>query len=137
VLELVRRRGGRVTVARRALVESLFAVEGHATAEALVEKVRILDPDVHLSTVYRNLEELEALGVVSHSHLGHGAVTYQLEARSHAHFLCVSCGAALDAPDDLFEDLAARVRKTIGFELDPSHFAVEGVCKVCAESRDH
>jgi Fe2+ or Zn2+ uptake regulation protein len=29
-------------------------------------------PDVHLSTVHRNLEELERLGVVTHVHLGDG-----------------------------------------------------------------
>ena len=35
-------------------------------------------PDVHLSTIYRNLEELEHLGLISHSHLGHGPSSYLL-----------------------------------------------------------
>lgn len=134
VFELVRRRGGRLTVPRRALVEALFAVEGHVTAEELVEQVRGSDPSAHLSTIYRNLEELEALGVVSHSHLGHGAATYQLVANSHAHFRCVGCGSMTDAADGLFEDVAARVRAATGFEIEPSHFVVEGRCRACRDA---
>lgn len=132
VLDLVRRRGGRVTAPRRALVEALFEGSGHLTAEELVDRVRATDPSAHLSTVYRNLEELESLGVVSHSHLGHGAATYQLVEHAHAHFLCATCGATLDAPDALFEEVAGRVRAATGFEIEPSHFAVEGRCETCA-----
>jgi hypothetical protein len=80
VLELVRERGGRVTVPRRALVGASFTVDRRASAEELVDLVRATEPDAHLSTIYRTLEDLESLGVVSHSHLGHGAATYQLEA---------------------------------------------------------
>jgi Fur family ferric uptake transcriptional regulator len=132
VLDLVRARGGRVTAPRRALVASLFAVEGHATAEELVDRVRATDPAAHLSTIYRNLEDLEALGVVSHSHLGHGAATYQLVAHAHAHFLCTACGSTLDAAPEVFRDVATRVREATGFEIEPSHFAVEGLCRSCA-----
>jgi Fur family ferric uptake transcriptional regulator len=134
VLDLVRRRGGRVTAPRRALVESLFAVEGHATAEELVDRVRERDPDAHLSTIYRNLEDLEDLGVVSHSHLGHGAATYQLVDHAHAHFLCSVCGDTQDASAELFEALATRVHDATGFEIEPSHFAVEGKCGRCASA---
>lgn len=133
VFDLVRRRGGRVTAPRRALVEALFAVEGHVTAEELTEQVRESDPATHLSTVYRNLEELEALGVVSHSHIGHGAATYQLLSNSHGHFHCVECGMTLDTPPGLFHELASAVRAETGFEVEASHFAVEGRCRTCAE----
>jgi len=136
VLDLVRSAGGRVTAPRRALVEALFASDGHATAEALVERVRMAEPDAHLSTIYRNLEELEDLGVISHSHLGHGAATYQLASRSHAHFLCSVCSRTTDAPAGLFAEIAAMVNKATGFRVDPSHFSVEGVCRDCAPSVD-
>jgi len=136
VLELVRSAGGRVTAPRRALVEALFATDGHATAEDLVARVREAEPEAHLSTIYRNLEELEDLGVIAHSHLGHGAATYQLASRSHAHFLCSVCGRTTDAPPSLFAGVAAKVRDEIGFRIDASHFAVEGLCRACASNVD-
>ncbi len=135
VFDLVRRRGGRLTAPRRAVIGALFALEGHVTAEELVEHVRATDPTAHLSTIYRNLEELEGLGVVSHSHLGHGAATYQLQANSHAHFRCVTCGVTIDAPDALFDEIARQVLDAIEFEIEPSHFVVEGRCRDCAHGR--
>ena len=42
----------------------------HRTAKDLTAKIQAEAPDVHISTVYGNLEELERLGVVSHVHLG-------------------------------------------------------------------
>ena len=124
-----------MTAPRRALVEALFSSRGHATAEELVERLRAIDPDAQLSTVYRNLEELEELGVVTHTHLGHGAATYQLVSNSHAHFLCVACGEAIDAPANVFDVLATSVREQTGFEVEQSHFVVEGTCKKCSSKR--
>jgi Fur family transcriptional regulator, ferric uptake regulator len=131
VLALVREHGGRVTHSRRLLLEALFEGPGHQTAEDLAETVQVLAPDVALSTVYRNLEELEKLGVVVHSHLGHGPATYHLAAGAHCHFVCQSCGAAVEAPDELFLGLAEAARQRYGFEIDTRHFAILGRCAEC------
>ena len=63
VLALVRESGGRVTNSRRLLLEAIFNDPGHHSAEDLAAIVQARAPDVHLSTIYRNLEELERLGV--------------------------------------------------------------------------
>ena len=51
---------------------------GHRTAEELAGEVQAQGARRHISTIYRNLEELERLGVIVHSHLGHGPATYHL-----------------------------------------------------------
>jgi Fur family transcriptional regulator, ferric uptake regulator len=132
VFDLLRSNGGRATSSRRVLLETLFEAEGHLTAEQLAEAVQIRAPDVHISTVYRNLDELQRLGVVLHSHLGHGPATYQLAANSHAHFICEQCGAMVEAPIELFKSLAKTVRTKLGFSIDPRHFAILGRCSSCA-----
>ena len=96
--------------------------------------MRTLAPDVHASTVYRNLEELERLGVVIHNHLGHGAATYHLATEAHGHLVCEVCGDTIEAPEDLFEAMAEGAKRRLGFELRPYHFAVLGVCAVCAKA---
>jgi Fe2+ or Zn2+ uptake regulation protein len=63
---------------------------------------------VHLSTIYRNLEELEHVGVISHSHLGHGPSSYLLASHAHAHFVCADCGTMIEAPDAMFRSKALR-----------------------------
>jgi len=121
-----------VTTSRRLLIEALFdAAAGHSTAEDLAAEVQARAPDVHLSTIYRNLEELERLGVVTHTHLGHGPATYQLASFAHAHFICEVCGSRFDAPDELFRGLARLARQRLGFTIDPHHFAILGHCHDC------
>lgn len=132
VLALVRAQGGRATPSRRILLEVLFEVEGHLTAEELAEAVQARAPDVHISTIYRNLEDLQRLGVIVHSHLGHGPATYQLASLAHAHFICEECGTTLEAPDELFGGLARTVKAKLGFSIDPHHFAILGRCAACA-----
>jgi Fur family ferric uptake transcriptional regulator len=132
VLALVRSRGGRATSSRRVLLDVLFEAEDHMTAEDLTEAVQARAPDVHISTVYRNLEDLQRLGVIVHSHLGHGPATYQLASLAHAHFICSTCGARVEAPDEWFASLAKNARTKLGFTIDPHHFAIVGRCASCS-----
>ncbi|MBO0714566.1 MAG: transcriptional repressor [Acidimicrobiales bacterium] len=134
VLALVRARGGRVTTARRLLLEVLFEGKEHRTAEELATDVQERAPDTHLSTIYRNLEELERLGVLIHCHLGHGPATYHLAGAAHAHLVCSECGSTLEAPDQLFHSLAREARRRYGFDIDPHHFAVLGRCQACTSA---
>lgn len=135
VLALVRARGGRSTPSRRLLLEVLFDSKGHLSAEELAQAVQSRSPDVHLSTVYRNLDDLQRLGVVVHSHMGHGPSTYQLASMAHAHFVCESCGTTFEAPDELFAELARAVRQSLGFSIDVHHFGMSGLCAPCRSAR--
>ncbi len=110
----------------------LFACDGHVSAEQLAELVQARAPGVYMSTIYRNLEDLQELGVVTHAHLGHGPATYQLAPLAHAHFLCESCGARFDVPDEFFRGLARTAKKRLGFSIDPHHFAIVGRCAACS-----
>jgi len=131
VLALVRSRGGRATPSRRILLEVLFESNDHLSVEELTAAVQERAPDVHLSTVYRNLEDLQRLGVVVHSHLGHGPATYQLAGLAHAHFICERCGRRFEASDDLFRGLARAAKARLGFAINPHHFAIQGRCAEC------
>ena len=130
-LELVRQQGGRVTSSRRLLLRALFASKGHRTAEELSDEVQAEAPEIHISTIYRNLDELERLGVVVHSHFGHGPATYHLATAVHGHFVCEECGKLIEVPDTMFDDLAEDARTRFGFTIDPHHFAMLGRCADC------
>jgi Fur family transcriptional regulator, ferric uptake regulator len=132
VLELVRRHGGRVTSSRRFLLRALFESPGHRTAEDLAAEVQEMAPDVHLSTIYRNLEELERLGVVVHSHFGHGPTTYHLASAVHGHFVCELCGKLIEVPEPLFSGLYKSALTQFGFTIDPHHFVMLGRCSDCS-----
>lgn len=131
ILELFRTRGGRVTESRRLLIRCLFERRGHRTADELVDAVNALDPAVHRSTIYRNLDELEQLGVIEHVHLGHGPATYHLRSERHGHLVCEHCGQSVEVPEEIFADLERVALGRYGFHLQPRHFAMQGICASC------
>jgi Fe2+ or Zn2+ uptake regulation protein len=133
VLALVRDRGGRVTTSRRAIIDALLsAPDHHVTAQALAERVQASHPDIHASTVYRTLDTLTELGVVEHTHLGHGATVYHLTDERHQHLVCERCGAVVEVPLRAFDPLVTELRATYGFTVHPEHVALVGRCRACA-----
>lgn len=133
ILALLRAGGGRVTTARRAVLSALLdAHRRHVSADELAAAVHAMSPEVHLSTVYRTLDALERLGVVTHVHLGHGRAIYHLTDELHHHAVCEDCGDVLQLPDTIFGDVQAILHRAWGFELDAHHFALVGRCAACA-----
>jgi Fur family ferric uptake transcriptional regulator len=88
-------------------------------------------PAVNITTIYRTLDLLERLGVVRHTHLGHGAPSYSAEAHEHVHLVCHRCGDVTEVPTGLMTDLADRLDTGFGFTLDVAHVALSGVCPTC------
>ncbi|MDQ3643091.1 MAG: transcriptional repressor [Actinomycetota bacterium] len=131
ILRMLRAQGGRVTTGRRAILEAFLGIGGHVTAEALTARVQATQPDVHESTVYRFLDELERLNVVDHVHLGHGPAVYHLASDAHHHLVCDGCGTVVEVPEELFAELRGRLQTDFGFTLQPRHFAVTGRCRAC------
>jgi Fe2+ or Zn2+ uptake regulation protein len=127
-IDVLRAEGRRVTTARRTIIELLGGTHEHLTAEGIAEDVQRAHPEIHVSTVYRTLESLEAWGLVEHVHRGHGAAFFHLAA-SHPHVVCEECGRVLDVPAHEFAPLVARVRDAYGFELDIAHNALMGRCR--------
>jgi len=134
VLEHIGQRGARVTTARRAIVEAMVQAHGHRTADELAAAIHAAHPSINRSTIYRNLEELERLGVLVHAHLGHGAATYHLAANAHSHLVCERCGSAQSVPTELFSELSETMVAQYGFTIHPLHFSVLGICARCRDA---
>src|SRR5215203_4055648 len=82
----LRTRGMRVSGPRRALLETLFGAAGPLTAEEVAG-------ELDLAGVYRNLDALEAVGLVRHVHVGHGPGLYALAGpRDTGYVACERCG---------------------------------------------
>lgn len=133
---LLRARGDRMTSPRRAVLTALALRQSHLAPDQVVAAVAEIDPAVHRASVYRALEALSELGVVQHMHLGHGTTAYHLAAEHrHLHAACGRCGAVVDLPGDLLDDVAARLDDGQGFALDPAHVALSGLCAHCRRDR--
>ena len=127
----LRAKGYRLTPARQLVLEAVLALE-HATPDAICVEVQRTASSVNLSTVYRTLELLEELELVSHTHLGHGAPIYHAaHERDHLHLVCGACGRITEAAAAFADSLVERLRGEFGFETDVAHFALFGRCAEC------
>jgi Fur family ferric uptake transcriptional regulator len=127
----LRARGYRLTPQRQLVLEAVTAL-GHATPDEIAERVRRTASGVNISTVYRTLELLEELGLVTHTHLGHGAPTYHAaDDADHLHLVCRECGGIEEVPTQVIEGAVGRIASEHGFAVDAGHFAIFGVCNAC------
>ncbi len=130
----LRERGLRMTPQRQLVLDAVREL-GHATPEQICARVQATAPAVNITTIYRTLDLLEELGLVRHTHLGHGAPTYSEQEHQHVHLVCHSCGEVTEAPTDLMDGLAERLRTESGFALDAGHVALSGTCRNCQEKQ--
>jgi Fur family transcriptional regulator, ferric uptake regulator len=132
VLSGLRQHGARVTSARRLLLGVLFDDRRHRSAEDLARDVRARAPDVNISTIYRNLDELVRLGVVDRSRAAARAAAYHLaSAAAHGHLVCERCGAVTEVPSQLFRDLTETLAGRYGFAVTTHMVTVTGRCAAC------
>ena len=128
----LRARGYRLTPQRQLVLEAVGKI-GHATPEEIAVEVRRTASGVNISTVYRTLELLEEIGLVRHTHLGHGAPTYSVAGDDdHVHLVCRDCEAVEEASSELVQDVVERLEQDKGFTVDVGHFVVFGRCRACA-----
>ena len=128
----LRGRGYRLTPQRQLVLEAVGAL-GHGTPEEICAEVRRTASGVNISTVYRTLELLEELALVTHAHLGHGAPTYHAAtAAAHLHLVCRDCGAVIETDVAVADELVAKLEAAHGFETDVRHFAIHGRCSACS-----
>jgi Fur family ferric uptake transcriptional regulator len=127
----LRERGYRLTPARQLVLEAVTALR-HGTPDDILAKVRRTASGVNISTVYRTLELLEGLGLVTHAHLGHGAPTYHAATdEEHLHLVCRDCGTVTETEVAIAEGLVRRLADEHGFDTDVQHFAIYGRCQEC------
>ena len=131
----VRKRGLRLSAARRSVIEALFASEGPVSAEDIAGGLggRLQKSD--LTSVYRNLEVLEELGLVRHVHLGHAPGLYALAGSvDQEYVVCERCSRHLALPAERLQPARRAILHETGFEVRFTHFPIVGLCPDCARS---
>lgn len=134
-LAAVRDRGMRLSSARRIVLEAIYEADGPLTAEEIARGAGGRVPRCDLASVYRNLEALEAAGLVRHLHVGHGPGLYLSAARAVELIVCERCGARADIDPRVTADLRVAVAAATGFTPRFDHFPLAGLCRRCADDR--
>jgi Fur family transcriptional regulator, peroxide stress response regulator len=126
---LCRTRGIPLTHQRLAIYQALLETDSHPSAETVFRALHDRLPQLSLGTVYKNLEILQELGLISEVNVLHETARYDANLEAHHHLVCVRCKRVID----LYDDSLARVapRNNHGFVVTDVRVQVNGVCPDC------
>jgi Fur family ferric uptake transcriptional regulator len=134
--QIIRKKGHRLTPQRMLVIEALHNADNHISAEELYEQLHSRYPYANISTVYRTLELLKELNLVTETDFGEGYVRYHVAEKGHHHHLvCRSCGKVIDLEEDALYPLKDTLLRKYGFDADLRHLAISGECSRCRTKR--
>jgi Fur family ferric uptake transcriptional regulator len=115
---------------RRQVVD-LLGTEGCAiTALEIDERL----PSVGRATVYRALEQLEALGLIQRVDLGGDAAGYERVdpgGHHHHHIVCRQCGRVVAFEDEGLEEAIVALAQRPDFKVSSHEVTLRGECADC------
>jgi Fur family ferric uptake transcriptional regulator len=127
-----RKRGG----ARRALLELLAGQECALTALEIEDALRARSVrPVSRASVYRILDELEALALVQRVETGQAMVRYERvceHEQHHHHLVCDQCGLVMPFSDAGLERAIDSLSERVPLAVSEHEIVLHGACRDCA-----
>ncbi|MBM3323297.1 transcriptional repressor [candidate division WOR-3 bacterium] len=131
----LRSQGLKATPKRLAVARLLKSTRGSITPEQVWKRLRPGLGELGLPTVYRILEDLARVGLLTRVELADNALRYAAcrarPATHHHHLVCVNCGAVGVVEGCTFQRQVSRVEARTGFKVLGHKLQVEGLCAGC------
>ncbi|MGD8537979.1 MAG: transcriptional repressor [Candidatus Aminicenantes bacterium] len=131
----------RLTAPREAILEFLSKSSKHLSAKEIYAYLHRSYPRMGLSTVYRTLDLLARMGIVTKLSLGDGQSRYEFKSSEkeehHHHLICTSCGKIINYSEFLEEELRLvkkteeKLEKKYNFTIQDHNIEFLGICGEC------
>ncbi len=132
LIEELQARGMRATPQRAIIFEAIKKLEGHITAEDIYAEVQKVNTYISLATVYRTLELLQELLMITPTNLGGSQTCFALQGHGpHHHLVCLECGGIEEFSDEIFNPVRVQLKEAHGFQVRTNHMSLFGVCEQC------
>lgn len=125
------RRGG----ARREVLELMADQHCALSALEIEDRLAAGPRRVSRASVYRILEELEAVGLVQRVDVGNNITRYEAVGRGHVHhhhLVCDSCGSLEPFTDEGLERAIHRLSERVSLDVVEHEVLLRGACRACA-----
>ena len=130
----IRATGLRSTRQRVAALEALGRLP-HATADELLNQVRLTLPAITIQSIYTVVQSLVDVGLVRKLEFGPTAARYEIQrSDNHHHVHCRSCGRIEDVPCQHGSAPCMTPAQTHGMVIDVADVVYHGVCTQCLDS---
>jgi Fur family ferric uptake transcriptional regulator len=133
---MLKNSGRKLTRQRKVILLLFDCSPQHLTAQEVHELVAGSEPDINLVTVYRTLELLADVGILSKINFNDGAYRYERkpsDAEHHHHLICTECGRVVEFLGCAFSSMARQLETATGFAVDGHSLKLTGKCAPCQE----
>ncbi|MFZ5965987.1 MAG: Fur family transcriptional regulator [Bacillota bacterium] len=132
----LKEKGYKLTPQRRATLDTIIENQGaHMSTEEIYDLVKEKCPEIGLATVYRTLQLLDELGVISKINFDDGCCRYELNTHEddhqHHHLICQKCGKVIEVEVDLLEALEEEIERNYNFQISDHKVKFFGFCSNC------
>lgn len=103
----------------------------HPTADDVYRAVLQKEPSISLATVYRNLNQLSAQGILRKISVPNASDHFDTRCDEHHHTLCSSCGHMADIALPQLANLHKELQNLTDFTVADCHVIVTGLCSDC------
>lgn len=125
--------GYRLTEPRRQVLQAVLGRQRPFTAEQLVVELKERCPGLGRATVYRTLEILASVDVLTRilQADGHAAYVAGVPGRHRHHLVCSGCGTTVAFTACPVDELVTTLSRDTDFSIQGHFLEVFGVCPTC------
>jgi Fur family transcriptional regulator, ferric uptake regulator len=125
----------RLTTQRQVILEELFKVTSHPTANEVYDMVRKRLPRIGLGTVYRNLELMSETGLILKLEVGGTQKRFDAVVTPHYHVRCIYCGKVNDVDMPVQQSINESAAQSSHYLILSHHIEFTGLCDQCANAQ--
>jgi Fe2+ or Zn2+ uptake regulation protein len=131
--QLCHEHGERCTVQRLVILETVLDLDNHPSADQIFELVKEKLPGVAKPTVYRTLEHLAHMGVITKACHPGRVTRFDPRIELHHHLVCLRCNQFVDFDNEALDRLTVPDTSAVGFEVSDFRVQLRGICSSCRE----
>jgi len=135
---VLKKKGMKYTEQRAVILQILLNIDEHLNAEEIhkIVKERYPKQNIGIATVYRTLNFLEDLNLISSISFGKEGKKYEgnVSKAHHDHIICTSCGKIVEFFDEDIEKRQEDIANKNGFKITNHTMQIFGICQKCQQN---
>lgn len=109
--------GLKMTGPRKTILKVLGESVDHPSVEAVYERAKAIDSTISIATVYRTLNMLDELDLVTRHEFNESFSRYETNMEHHHHLIDMETGQVIEFQNQELEILKEKIARDMGFEL--------------------
>ena len=127
-------RGLKITPQRIAILEAIYKLDNHPTAEDIIIQIRKNNPNIATGTVYKVLDTLVENHIITKVKTDKDIMRYDGVIEKHHHLYCSECDLIEDYEDEELDELLRnhfKNKNIEGFKMEGIVLQIRGTFDKC------